>query len=109
MQHSTSAFPHDPDPASEHMVQHARADGASPPVNIGRYLVSPLTKPMANGWFASSVSIKSGSGSETTDRVLRLTRVFQSAAEAAAYAMQEGRQWISAARTCAGTPAGAAA
>ena len=56
--------------------------------------MSPLVKPLDNGWFASSVSIRSGSGSGTTDRVLRLTRVFLCPGDAAAYAHAEGLRWI---------------
>lgn len=51
-------------------------------------------KLLENGWFASAVSIRSGSGSSTTDRILRLTRLFRSAREAAAYAHAEALQWI---------------
>jgi hypothetical protein len=56
--------------------------------------VSPLIKPSDNGWFASSVSIRSGSGSATTDRVLRLTRLFRCEQEAAGYAHAEALNWI---------------
>ncbi|WP_226986111.1 hypothetical protein [Ramlibacter tataouinensis] len=63
-------------------------------LTVGKYLVSPLTKPMANGWYACSVSIRSGSGRGTTDRVLRLTRLFLSPMAAAEYAVAEGLQWI---------------
>ncbi|MBE7940318.1 MULTISPECIES: hypothetical protein [Ramlibacter] len=61
---------------------------------VGKYLVSPLIKGLDNGWFASSVSIRSGSGSATTDRVLRLTRMFRCVVEATAYAHAEGLRWI---------------
>jgi hypothetical protein len=64
------------------------------PRKIGKYLVSPLIKVLENGWFASSVSIRSGSGSGTTDRVLRLTRIFGCAEEAAVYAHAEALRWI---------------
>ncbi|MEJ6022667.1 hypothetical protein [Ramlibacter sp. PS4R-6] len=64
------------------------------PLTIGKYLVSPLVKALDNGWFASSVSIRSGSGSATTDRVLRLTRMFQNPKAAAHYAHAEGLRWI---------------
>ena len=67
------------------------------PRRVGRYLVSPLVKLAGNGWFASSVSIRSGAGSETTDRVLRLTRLFRCATHAAAYAHAEAERWIDAA------------
>jgi phage gp46-like protein len=65
---------------------------------VGKYRVSPLIKTLENGWFASSVSIRSGTGSATTDRVLRLTRLFRCAREAAAYAHAEALQWIGASR-----------
>ena len=65
---------------------------------VGKYLVSPLIRGLENGWFASSVSIRSGSGSGTTDRVLRLTRMFRCATDAAVYAHAEGLRWISASR-----------
>ena len=69
-----------------------------PPVEgartVGKYLVSPLIKTVDNGWFASSVSIRSGSGRATTDRVLRLTRLFRCTTEAAVYAHSEALQWI---------------
>ena len=64
------------------------------PITAGKYLISPLTKTLENGWFACSVSIRSGSGSATTDRVLRLTRLFRCAREAAAFAHTEALQWI---------------
>ena len=64
------------------------------PTQVGKYLVSPLIKPLANGWFASSVSIRSGSGRGTSDRVLRLTQMFLSVPEAAAHAKAEGLRWI---------------
>lgn len=63
---------------------------------IGKYLVSPLVQALENGWFASSVSIRSGTGTAASDRVLRLTRLFRCALEAAAYARSEALQWIAA-------------
>jgi len=63
-------------------------------MTVGKYLISPLTKAVDNGWYASSVSIRSGSGSGTTDRVVRLTKLFRSQLQAAEYALQEGLQWI---------------
>jgi hypothetical protein len=63
-------------------------------VNVGKYLISPLTKTLENGWFACSVSIRSGRGRGTTDRVVRLTRLFRDQCAAAEYAVQEGLQWI---------------
>ena len=65
-------------------------------VTIGKFLVTPLTRVLDNGWFACSVSVRSGSGSATTDRVLRLTRLFQNKASAAQYALAEGMRWLDA-------------
>jgi hypothetical protein len=64
------------------------------PRRVGRYLVAPLVRVLENGWFASSVSIRSGTGATATDRILRLTRLFRSARQAAAYAEAEAVQWI---------------
>lgn len=66
------------------------------PRKVGKYLVSPLIKDQGDGWFASSVSIRSGSGSGTSDRVLRLTRLFRRAADAADFAHTEALRWIGA-------------
>jgi hypothetical protein len=63
-------------------------------MTVGKYLISPLTKALENGWYACSVSIRSGSGTGTTDRVVRLTKLFQSQPQAAEYALREGLQWI---------------
>jgi len=69
---------------------------SSTPRQIGKYLVSPLIKAIEGGWFATSVSIRSGKGSATTDRVLRLTRLFNCTEQAAAYARTEALNWINA-------------
>ena len=68
------------------------------PLTVGKYLISPLIKALENGWFACSVSIRSGSGRGTSDRVLRLTRLFRDPLAAADYARGEGLQWIGVAR-----------
>jgi hypothetical protein len=69
-------------------------------ITVGKYLISPLTRALANGWYACSVSIRSGSGSGTHDRVLRLTRLFRSHVAAVAYATAEGLQWIGHSKHC---------
>ena len=65
-------------------------------ITVGKYLVSPITKALENGWYACSVSIRSGAenGSERHDRVLRLTRLFRCQIAAARHATAEGLQWI---------------
>ena len=61
---------------------------------VGKYLVSPLAKPQGSGGFAASVSIRSGSGSATHDRVMRFTGIFDSAASAVQYATEHALSWI---------------
>ena len=68
---------------------HAHAN-----TTVGKYLVSPLTRQLGDGRFAASVSIRSGKGSHTHDRVLRLASVFADPAAAAHYATSEGLDWI---------------
>jgi hypothetical protein len=76
-----------------------------PTLAVGKYLISPLTKLLENGWFACSVSIRAGRGRGTTDRVVRLTRLFRDRLAAADFAMQEGLQWIGAPVRVAHQPA----
>ena len=66
-------------------------------MQVGKYQVSPLTRSLPNGCFSAGVSIRSGRGTNTTDRVMRFTPSFRSAAAADRYATQEGLRWIDAA------------
>ena len=61
---------------------------------VGKYLVSPLAKAQCSGGFAASVSIRSGRGSTTHDRVLRFAGLFDSAASAIQYATEHALCWI---------------
>jgi hypothetical protein len=54
---------------------------------------------LSNGWFATSVSIRSGYGQGMTDRVLRLTRLFRNTKEASDFAHVEALRWIAASRS----------
>ena len=63
-------------------------------ITVGRYLVSPITKALENGWYACSVSIRSGAAGARHDRVLRLTRLFRCQVAAVRHATAEGLQWI---------------
>ena len=64
------------------------------PFAIGKYLVSPLTRRVADDHHTASVSIRSGRGSATTDRVLRFLPTFSTPAAAARYAAAEGALWV---------------
>ena len=61
---------------------------------VGKYLVSPLAKIQGEGRFAASVSIRSGQGSATHDRVLRFHDIFETAAAAVHYATEHALGWI---------------
>lgn len=63
-------------------------------ISVGKYLVSPMTRELSDGSFAASVSIRSGEGRGTHDRIMRFVDVFRSRATAAAYATREGLQWV---------------
>ena len=63
-------------------------------IAVGKYLVSPLAKAQDAGGFAASVSIRSGRGSATHDRVLRFTGLFDSAALALQYTTEHALGWI---------------
>jgi hypothetical protein len=60
-----------------------------------------LTRPSTGGLHAASVSIRSGRGSATHDRVLRLLPVFATSAEASRYAAAEGLAWLDQNMPCA--------
>lgn len=63
-------------------------------IEVGRYLVSPMIKPHAEGGFAASVSIRSGSGMASHDRVMRFVPRFDSRRAALRYATDEGMAWV---------------
>jgi hypothetical protein len=63
-------------------------------IAVGKYLVSPLAKPQGEGLYAASVSIRSGQGSATHDRVMRFSGLFDSAAAAVHYATEHALGWI---------------
>lgn len=62
-------------------------------VVVGKYLVSPLAKQLDDGDYAASVSIRSGRGSTTYDRVMRLPLRFKCRDAAARYATELGVAW----------------
>ena len=63
-------------------------------IAIGKYLVSPLAKRLADGLYAASVSIRSGRGSASTDRVMRFKGSFFSENAAHRYAREQGLVWV---------------
>jgi hypothetical protein len=63
-------------------------------LTVGKYLVSPLVRCTDSGAFAPSVSIRSGRGSATHDRVLRFHARFDTRDGAHRYAFEQGIAWL---------------
>ena len=63
-------------------------------IAVGKYLVSTAARQHSEGRFAASVSIRSGRGSATHDRVMRFSGLFESAAAAINYATEHALGWI---------------
>ncbi len=58
---------------------------------VGKYLISPMTGDTGLAGFSAAVSIRSGSGRGTHDRVFRFTPLFPTRESACRYAAREGR------------------
>lgn len=61
---------------------------------VGKYLVSPLTRRNDAGRYTASVSIRSGQGRGTHDRVFRFVPEFPTREGALQYAIAEGHSWL---------------
>jgi len=53
-----------------------------------------LTRPLERGLHASSVSIKTGIGRASHDRVMRFASVFDTPQQALQFATDQGLQWL---------------
>lgn len=63
-------------------------------ISVGKYLVSPLTRLTDAGNYAASVSIRSGRGQATHDRVIRFDARFPTREGARRYATRQGLGWL---------------
>lgn len=61
------------------------------PFPVGKFLVSPLSRLTEAGDYIASISIRSGRGSGSHDRVFRFLPRFTTQQGALAYAAHEGR------------------
>jgi hypothetical protein len=61
---------------------------------VGKYLVSPLTRLTESGRYTARVSIRSGRGQATHDRVLGFLPEFRTRESALQYAATEGQRWL---------------
>ena len=60
---------------------------------IGKYRIAALPARLGASQFCAQVSIASGQGQASTDRVMRFTPVFHSHDAAAQYALEQGIVW----------------
>ncbi|MCE4553785.1 hypothetical protein [Pelomonas cellulosilytica] len=60
---------------------------------VGRYRISPMTQARDDGGFDAMVSIRSGRGMASVDRVMHFTPSFDSRRAALRYARAEGLAW----------------
>ncbi len=61
---------------------------------IGRYALTPAAELTHSGSYTASISIRSGHGQSTHDRVFRFVPDFDTAAAAMRYACREGRRLL---------------
>lgn len=64
------------------------------PLQVGKYLVSPLTRRIGGGRYAAAVSIRCGTGSMTHDRVMRFVPAFDTHEQATRFATDQALAWI---------------
>lgn len=62
--------------------------------SVGKYLVSPSTHTTTTGSYTACVSIRSGRGSGTHDRIYRFVPEFAQRDCALRYAINEGHRWL---------------
>lgn len=61
---------------------------------MGKYRIVACPRALADGRFAAQVSIASGHGSASTDRVMQFSEEFPTFEAAAHYAMNQGKAWV---------------
>ncbi|MGC9561069.1 hypothetical protein [Brachymonas sp.] len=63
-------------------------------LSVGRYVLTPSSRPTSCGQYAASVSIRSGQGTSTHDTVMRFKPLFLTSAAAWAYALAQGLEHL---------------
>ena len=61
---------------------------------IGKYTLSPLARRLPDDRYTASVSIRSGEGKASHDRVMRLTPLFPTRDDAIRFATDHGIAWL---------------
>lgn len=63
-------------------------------ITMGKYRIAACPRQLASGQFAAQVSIASGRGSASTDRVMRFQDEFPCHDTAAQFAVAQGIDWV---------------
>lgn len=74
--------------------KNSASSSSTAPITLGKYRIAACPRPLEGGRFAAQVSIASGRGSATTDRVMRFHDHFPSHDAAAHYALAQGLVWV---------------
>lgn len=61
---------------------------------IGRYALTPTAELNSSGSYTAKLSIRSGKGSCSHDRVFRFIPLFRSPAAAIRYAIEQGKSYL---------------
>jgi len=64
------------------------------PVTVGKYRIAACPRALPCGRFAAQVSVASGRGSASTDRVMCFTNDFATRDAAASFALAQGLDWV---------------
>jgi hypothetical protein len=64
------------------------------PLTMGKYRIAACPKQLPDGQYAAQVSIASGRGSASTDRVMRFHDEFASHDDAAQFSIAQGIDWV---------------
>ncbi|MDR7333493.1 hypothetical protein [Roseateles asaccharophilus] len=63
-------------------------------IKLGRFLISPMVQERCDGGFDALVSIRSGRGTASVDRIMRFSPKFSRTDAALRYATTQGVAWV---------------
>lgn len=117
---ASNPAPQLPDSEFNVRTRRARASASDPPLTsprsgsrklpihtsfqVGKYLVTSQADRVRNGLYRACVSIRSGRGSATSDRIVRFVPDFDSPEAAVRYASEQGHEWLRASSRGASCP-----
>ena len=68
---------------------------STPPIAVGNFRITPLSRPHDAGHHTAILSIRRGAGSQTYDRIYTFKPEFETQDSALVYAAAQGRHWLS--------------